>query len=229
MQNILLIEDDKSLNRGIRFKLSKEGYGVFSCQSITEARQILKEQSIDLVILDVILPDGNGFDFCQEMRKHSNTLLIFLSACDEEVDIVAGLDMGGDDYMTKPFSLTVLMSKINALLRRNTALASGKLVSKDLTFYPETMKVYKKNIEILLSKTELKLLSYFMNHPQKMITKEQLLAEIWDIDGLFVDPNTAAVNVRRLREKIEDNPANPGYIQTIRGIGYIWKEGCQSK
>lgn len=226
MGNILIVEDDKSLNRGISFKLSKEGYSVFSSYNIKEAKHILSVQNIDLIILDVMLPDGNGFDFCQEIRKQSNTLIVFLTARDEEVDVVTGLDIGGDDYITKPFSLTILISKINSLLRRNLNLVSEMIISKDLTFYPEKMVLKKKGKEIDLSKTELKLLGYFMKNPQQIITKEQLLSQLWDIDGIFVDPNTVAVNVWRLREKIEDEPSNPSYIKTVRGIGYIWKEGC---
>lgn len=229
MSKILIVEDDSSLNRGISFKLGKEGYHVFSVQSIAEARKILREQSIDLIILDVALPDGNGFDFCGEVRNQRNTLIIFLTACDEEVDIVTGLDMGGDDYITKPFSLTILMSKINALLRRHVISVPGEINSRNLIFYPESMKVMKKGEEIILSKTELKLLAYFMSNPQQIITKEQLLTQLWDIDGLFVDPNTVAVNVRRLREKIEDEPSSPCYIKTVRGIGYIWREGCERR
>lgn len=229
MNKILVVEDNKSLNRGISFKLNREGYKVFSSYYIAEAKQILSNQSIDLIILDVTLPDGNGFDFCQEIRKYSNTLIVFLTACDEEVDIVTGLDIGGDDYITKPFSLTILISKINALLRRNTISLFREISSKDLIFYPESMKLMKRGEEIVLSKTEIKLLSYFMNNPQQIVTKEQLLSHLWDIDGLFIDPNTVAVNVRRLREKIEGDPSNPIFIKTVRGIGYLWKEGCNNK
>ncbi|MCR1898597.1 response regulator transcription factor [Irregularibacter muris] len=228
MKKILLVEDDQSLNRGINFKLTKEGYKVFSASSIEEARENLREQEIDLIILDVTLPDGNGFDFCQEIRQRRNTLIVFLTACDQEVDVVTGLDMGGDDYITKPFSLTILISKINALLRRNIPSALGKIISKDLEFFPEKMVLIKKGKEIFLSKTELKLLTYLMKNPQQIITKEQLLSQLWDIDGCFVDPNTVAVNVRRLREKIEDDPSNPLYIKTVRGIGYTWNEGCHA-
>lgn len=228
MEKLLIVEDDKSLNRGISFKLTKEGYSVFSSQCIAEAKQILETQDIDLIILDVTLPDGNGFDLCQEIRKQSNTLIVFLTACDEEVDIVTGLDIGGDDYITKPFSLSILISKINALLRRNTISAKGKICSKDLTFYPEDMVLEKNGEEIALSRTELKLLRYFMKNCQRIITKELLLSQLWDADGIFIDPNTVAVNVRRLREKIEDDPSNPSYIKTVRGVGYIWKEGCRS-
>ncbi|AZV55194.1 response regulator transcription factor [Clostridium sp. AWRP] len=227
MKSILLVEDDKSLNRGISFKLNKEGYKVFSSRTIEEAKIILEENSVDLMILDVGLPDGNGFDFCGEVRKRNDLLIIFLTACDQEIDIVTGLDMGADDYIAKPFSLMVLMSKINALLRRNSNKnQSKKIVSGDIVFSITDMKVLKNEEELFLSKTEIKLLKYLMDNAGQIITKDQLLNKLWDIDSTFVDENTIAVNIRRLREKIEDNPSTPKYIKNVRGMGYIWTEGC---
>lgn len=226
MKNILLVEDDESLNRGISFKLNKEGMNVFTAKNLKEGREIFSSTSLDLIILDIGLPDGNGFEFCSEIRKQSEVLIIFLTACDEEVDIVTGLDMGADDYITKPFSFMVLMSKINALLRRNSSSNSSKIVSGSITFYPEEMKLLKDEKQIDLSKTELRLLKYLMINSGQIIKKEQLLNELWDLDGDFVDSNTIAVNIRRLREKIEVNPSKPKYIKTVRGIGYIWSEGC---
>lgn len=227
MKNILLIEDDESLNMGISFKLRKEGMNVFSAKNLEDGKKIFYSEHIELIILDIGLPDGSGFDFCNEVRKDSNVLIIFLTARDEEIDIVTGLDMGADDYITKPFSFMVLISKINALLRRNSNNKSPeKIVSKDITFYPEEMKVLKKGEEVALSKTELKLLKYLMVNGGQIIKKEQLLNELWDLDGDFVDPNTVAVNIRRLREKIEANPSHPKYIKSVRGMGYIWVERC---
>lgn len=227
MKNILLVEDDNSLNRGISFKLNKEGYKVFSAKNIKEAKEMFSKNNIDLILLDVGLPDGNGFDFCSEIRKSSNTLIIFLTACDQEVNIVTGLDIGADDYIVKPFSLMVLMSKINALMRRNSNKnAEQTIVSKDITFYIDKMKVFKNEKELILSKTEIKLLKFLMDNCKQIITKKQLLEKLWDIDGEFVDQNTIAVNVRRLREKIEDIPSKPVYIKNVRGIGYVWAEGC---
>lgn len=227
MKNILLVEDDKSLNRGISFKLNKEGYKVFSAKTVKEAWEIFNNNNIDLILLDVGLPDGDGFDFCSEVRKKSKVLIVFLTACDRETDIVTGLDLGADDYIVKPFSLMVLMSKINALLRRSSGKEYGeRLFSRDIVFSVKDMKVLKKDKELILSKTELKLLKYLMDNAQHIITKEQLLSQLWDIEGNFVDQNTIAVNIRRLREKIEDIPSQPKYIKNIRGIGYMWIEGC---
>lgn len=227
MKNILLVEDDNSLSRGISFKLDKEGYKVFAAKSIKEAQEMFAQNQIELILLDVGLPDGSGFDYCSEVRKNSNTLIIFLTACDQEVDIVTGLDMGADDYIVKPFSLMVLMSKINALLRRNPSdNEEQKIISRDITFFIGKMKVLKKEEELILSKLEIKLLKYLLCNAGTIINKDQLLNYLWDVDGEFVDQNTVAVNIRRLREKIEDNPSKPVYIKNIRGIGYIWSEEC---
>ena len=226
---ILVIEDDYYLNRAISFKLQKEGFEVFSAASLQEGRKLLTQHEIHLLILDVSLPDGNGFAFCREIRKNNSVLIIFLTACDQETDIVLGYDLGADDYLTKPFSLMVLISKIRALLRRsqlspeNVGIRSG-----DITFYPATMQLCKYQQAINLSKTELKLLSYFLNNPRQIITREQFLQHLWDSQGDDLDENTLAVNIRRLREKIEDDPSRPRYIKTVRGIGYIWGERCVS-
>lgn len=225
--NILLIEDDESLNRGISFKLEKEGFNIFSATCLKEGRDIFYDKSIDLIILDVGLPDGDGFQFCKEVRKTSDVFIIFLTACIQEVDIVTGYDLGADDYITKPFSLMVLISKVNAVLRRKIKGSEAeKIQSKEISYYPKTMKVYINSEEVFLSKTEFKLFKYFIDNPQQVITKEQFFNQLWDIGGDFLDESTLPVNIRRLREKIEDNPSKPKYIKTIRGIGYIWTERC---
>nr|UWI49127.1 response regulator transcription factor [Clostridioides difficile] len=229
MNNILLLEDDKSLNRGISFKLKKEGYNVFNTFSIEEARDIFFKEDINLIISDIGLPDGSGFDFCEEIRKKSDVYIIMLTALDEEVDIVTGYDLGADDYITKPFSLMVLISKVNAFMKRvNTVKNYTLLVCDNLFFYYIENKLIIKNDdneeEIILSKTETKLLRYLMENSMQALTKEQLLESLWDSSGNFVDDNTVAVNIRRLRQKVEKNPSEPKYIKTVRGVGYIWGE-----
>jgi two-component system response regulator VicR len=228
LANILLIEDDESLNRGISFKMEKEGFNVFSADCFEKGRTIFDNERIDLIILDVGLPDGNGFQFCKEVRKVSDVLIIFLTACVGEVDIVTGYDLGADDYITKPFSLAVLISKVNAVLRRKVNNNEAeKIQCGDIIYHPKIMKIFKYGEEIFLSKTEFKLFKYFIDNAQQVITKEQFFSELWDIEGDFLDESTLPVNIRRLREKIEDNPSNPKYIKTIRGIGYIWTERCR--
>ncbi|MEG1002221.1 response regulator transcription factor [Clostridium sp.] len=225
--NLLLIEDDISLNRGISFALKKEGLNVFSATTIAEGEKAFKEKDIKLIVLDVNLPDGNGFDLCMEIRKTSDVPIVFLTAQSSELEITNGLDMGADDYITKPFSVRELVSRINAILRRsNNYSRFNKLVSKDIVFSTESMKVEKLGEEVFLSKKELKLIQYFMSNPQIILTKDQILQSIWDNEGSFVDENVVAVNIKRLRGKIEDNYKEPEYIQNIRGIGYVWAQGC---
>ncbi len=230
MGNILLLEDDKSLNRGINFKLKKEGYHVFTSFNIKEAKDIFENNKIDLIISDVGLPDGSGFDFCEEIRKSSNVHIIMLTALDEEINIVTGYDIGADDYITKPFSLIVLISKINAFMRRIENKTIENIISCDkLSFDYVENKLTKEKEDILLSKNEGKLLKYLMDNSNQIVTKEQLMETLWDIDGNFVDENTVAVNIRRLRQKVEDNPSEPMYIKNIRGIGYTFSKRCIKK
>ncbi|AUN17388.1 two-component system response regulator [Clostridium botulinum] len=230
MKSILLVEDNMSLNRGIQFSLMKEGYNVIATDSMKESQQKLKKEKVDLIILDINLPDGNGFDYCLDIRKTSNIPIIFLTALDSEIDVVNGLDMGADDYITKPFRLRELISRVNAIIRRTSNDCDFNIIqSKDIFFYINEMKIEKHGKEIFLSKTELKLLQYFMKNYQKILSKEQIIESLWNIDGEFINENTVAVNIRRIREKIEEVPSKPEYIQTIRGIGYVWKEGCVRK
>ena len=228
MQKILLVEDDLSLSRGVSFRLKKEGYEVFTSTKVSEALEIFNNNKIDLVISDIGLEDGDGFELCHEIRKKSNVLLIFLTALDQEVDMVTGYDLGADDYITKPFSLMVLISKVNALMRRVSNESSNKrgIQCKHLKFYVDEMKLINNDEEIILSKNEYKLLNCLINNPLQVVTKEQLLESLWDKDGIFVDENTVAVNIRRLREKIEPIPSEPIFIKNIRGVGYRWNEEC---
>lgn len=227
--NILLIEDDESLRRGISFTLQKEGFSVISSPSLTSAWPLYDDSAVDLILLDVALPDGDGFQFCREIRKISAVPIIFLSACDQEVDIVMGYQLGADDYITKPFSLMILISKINAILRRGiTNPVPRQITSNEIIFFPHNTQLLKRGIELALTPTEMKIFRYFISNPQQIITREQFLNALWDIDGDFIDENTLPVHIRRLREKIEDNPSEPRYIKTMRGAGYIWAERCNA-
>lgn len=227
MKGILLLEDDKSLNRGISFKLKKEGYNLFSAFSIKEARNIFLENEISLIISDIGLPDGSGLDFCEEIRKQSDVYIIMLTALNQEIDIVTGYELGADDYITKPFSLMVLMSKINAVMKRCEKTNTNSLITcDDFTFDLNDNKLKKQGENILLSNTETKLLKYLMENSKQIISKEQLLEAIWDIDGNFIDENTLAVNIRRIRQKIEDDSSSPIYIKNVRGVGYVWDKRC---
>lgn len=222
MYHVLLVEDEESLNRGISLKLQKEGYQVFSAYGVREGRRLFQENTIDLIICDITLDDGNGLDFCREIRKISQVYFIFLTAFDQEMDIVLGYDAGTDDYMVKPFSLSVLISKVNAVFKRIVNDDKDKIISGEVTFLKKEMKVLVKGEELSLTKNELRLLLVLMEHSKQILSKNQLLEQVFDINGEFVDENTVAVNISRLRKKIEDNPSNPVYIRNVRGIGYLW-------
>ena len=227
MAKILLLEDDESLNRGISLKLEKEGYEVLSAVGVKQAERLLSEHEVALVISDITVEDGDGLSFCKNVRKKSQVHFIFLTALDQEVDIVNGYDAGADDYITKPFSLMVLMSKVNALMRRigeKDGDGAGQLLrSGDLEVNCREMKAYKGEEEIFLSKREFQLLLYFLENPRQIISKEQILSGVWDVDGQFVDDNTVPVTISRLKKKAAGSgPAE--YIKNVRGMGYIWTE-----
>lgn len=178
--------------------------------------------TFDLVLLDVQLPDGSGFDFCGEIRRQSDIPIIFLTASDQEHDIVRGLDLGGDDYITKPFRLREFLSRVQAVLRRQTptASAAGTLRAGGIALFAEELRVRKNGRDIPLSLTEFRLLSLFLGHPRAVLSKEQLLRHGWPDGAEVLDDNTVAVNIRRLREKLEDDPQHPQLILTVRGAGY---------
>ncbi|TEB13803.1 Sensory transduction protein regX3 [Pelotomaculum sp. FP] len=225
MHRILLIEDDLSLIDGLEFSLRKNGFEVDVARTIKEALSQLVAQKYDLLLLDLTLPDGSGFEICRKARQTSHVPIIFLTASDEEVNVVMGLDMGGDDYITKPFKLNELISRINALLRRagiSNALHTG-LKSNEITVRLDENRVLKDGLEIELTVVEYRLLCLLMQNPNNVLTRAVILDKLWDGSGSFVDDNTLSVYVRRLRSKIEDDPENPMYLLTARGVGYKWK------
>lgn len=223
MINILLVEDDTTLAYGIHFTLKNEGFEVFFSSNLESARKALGENKFDLILLDVKLPDGSGYDFCREVRKSSSIPVIFLTAFDEEVNIVLGLDIGADDYMTKPFRIRELISRIRAILRRaQTVENTNILTSGDIEVFALQGKVKIKGDDIILTSSEYKLLLNLMKHPNQILSRSIILEGLWDAGGEFVDDNTLSVYIRRLREKIEDDPKDPKYIQTVRGLGYRW-------
>ncbi len=223
MAKILLLEDDTSLNRGISLKLEKEGYEVLSAAGVSRAEEMFRENEVAL-ISDITREDGDGLEFCRNIRRTSDVHLIFLTALDQEVDIVNGYDAGADDYITKPFSLMVLISKVNALMRRigQDQEEHGQiLVSGSIRVQCREMRVYKEETEILLSKKEMQLLLHFLEYPKQIISKEQILEAVWDMDGQFVDDNTVPVTISRLKKKIAGEE-DYEYIKNVRGLGYLW-------
>ena len=215
MKQILLLEDDENLNRGISLKLSREGYRVFSALTLTEARALFDKENIDLVICDITLPDGNGLDFGKAVREKSNSVLIYLTAMDQEIDIVNGYDTGADDYITKPFSVNILTSKVNAFMRRLSNNEEGIYTSGDIEVSVNEMQVKKAGAVISLSKTELQLLVCLLENAGHILSKEIILEKVWGFDGQFVDDNTVTVNISRLKNKLGTDS-----IENVRGLGY---------
>ena len=224
MSKILLLEDDLSLISGLSFALLKAGYELFTARTLGEADSLWRERIYDLLILDVSLPDGCGFAFCEKVRQSSTVPIIFLTASDEETSVIMGLDMGGDDYITKPFKLAVLMSRIGALLRRSRHFqqADGELCSNGISLKILEGRVYKDGVPMELTAGEYRLLRLFMENPNVILSPEQIMGKLWDCNGNFVDGNTLAVYIRRLRTKIEDDPGRPAKILTVRRMGYKW-------
>ena len=227
MSKLLLLEDDLSLINGLSFAFQKAGYALDVARTIQEADRIWRDGEYDLLVLDVTLPDGSGFEVCKKVRQASSVPIIFLTASDAETSIIMGLDIGGDDYITKPFKLAVLMSRINAILRRSQHFqqAPGELCSNGITLQLLEGRAYRDGVPLELTAAEYKLLRLFMEHPGMILSAEQIMGKLWDCKGNFVDGNTLAVYIRRLRAKIEDDPAKPTRIATVRRMGYKWNTG----
>ena len=236
MKRLFLLEDDLSLINGLSFALKKQGYEVTVARTSLEAEGLWADGEYHLAILDVSLPDGSGFDFCRKIRRTSKIPVMFLTAADEETDIIMGLDIGGDDYITKPFKLAVFLSRINALLRRSDNFNSqAAMQSADLSDTAVTElnsggisvrllkgEVYKNGQLLNLTASEYKLLCLFLENPGRILSPEQILGKLWDCNESYVDNNSLTVYIRRLRTKIEDNPGEPKRIVTVRGMGYKW-------
>lgn len=226
MKSILFVEDDLSLISGLSFAIKKQGYGLEVARTFTEAEGLWQEGQYDLAILDITLPDGSGYDICKLIRQTSKIPIMFLTAADEEMDIIMGLDIGGDDYMTKPFKLAVFLARLNALLRRSDDFSQPELGLSSNGIEVQRLKgvVYKNQKQIELTANEYKLLCLFMENPEIVLSPEQILSQLWDCDEKYVDGNTLTVYIRRLRTKIEDNPSQPQKIVTLRGMGYKWHQ-----
>lgn len=221
---LLLLEDDQSLIDGLVYALTKEGFALDVATTVAEARSLLTAQAYDLLLLDLTLPDGNGMEICTAVRAAGSTVpIVFLTAMDEEVQVIRALDGGGDDYITKPFKLGELCSRIRALLRRSGMRQfEDVLVSGDVRI--EGGHAYRGETRLTLTATELRLLTCFLRNKDQVLTRDTLLAQLWDSDANFVDDNTLSVYIRRLREKVEQEPSNPQHLRTVRGLGYEWRD-----
>ena len=224
MSRILLLEDDLSLVNGLSFAFKKWGFSLDVARTLLEAEHLWEDGTYDLLVLDVALPDGSGFAFCKKVRQISKVPIIFLTASDEEMNIIMGLDIGGDDYITKPFKLGVLESRINALLRRanDFGAADTELVSNNIRICLLKGQAFKNGELLDLTAAEYRLLCLFMQNPNVVLSRERILEKLWDCEGSFIDSGSLTVYMRRLRMKVEDDPGEPRMLLTVRGMGYKW-------
>ncbi len=224
---LLVVEDDRTIALGLEYSLQQEGYTVTICNTVKQALETASIEPFDLYLLDLTLPDGSGYDICKKIKARGDAPVIFLTACDDEVNVVLGLDMGADDYITKPFRIRELLSRIRSVLRRYQQAGQSQNLIELGNVQINTMqaKVSKEGKEIPLTAMEYKLLLTLVNSQGKVLTRNQLLEGIWDIAGDFVNDNTLTVYIKRLREKLEDDPQNPRIIQTVRGFGYRLGDG----
>ena len=221
---ILLVEDDLTLAMGIEYSLKNEGFEVTHSSCVEEAMTAINDNDFDMILLDVTLPDGSGYDICKEVRKSKDVPIIFLTACDEEVNVVMGLDMGADDYITKPIRVRELIARINAVIRRRGVSNNSdnkKIICKDLIIYPLKYEIFKNNEKISLTSVEYKLMLLLIENKDIVLSRKQLLEKIWDVEGDFIEEKTLNVYIKRLREKLGENEQT-SYIETVRGIGYKW-------
>ena len=222
MQNkVLIVEDDSDLKEGLDFSLSEEGYMVVAVETLKEAEKCFKNDVFDLILLDCNLPDGSGFELCKDIRKVSNIAILMLTARDGELDEVKALNLGVDDYMKKPFSLSVLKARIRNLLCRKSQ--NSLIESNGIRIDTNSNTIYKNENKIEVTAIEYRLLRYMVENKNQILSKEQILSHIWDVEDKYVDDNIVSVNIRRLRVKIEEEPSNPKFIKTIHGMGYLWK------
>ncbi|MGI6027975.1 MAG: response regulator transcription factor [Candidatus Heteroscillospira sp.] len=222
MKKLLLIEDDPALGRGINMALQSENLECRLCSCLSEARSALAETSFDLLILDINLPDGSGLDFLKESKARSETPVILLTANDMETDVVAGLESGADDYITKPFSLAILRARVNTQLRRGETPRNGVFAQGDYLFDFEHMEFKKAGMAVELSKTEQKLLRLLVENRGQTLSRGVLIDRVWTDGADYVDENALSVTIKRLRDKLEDLPSRPSRIKTVYGIGYSW-------
>lgn len=225
-ESILIVDDEVHIVELIKYNLESNGYKTYAAYDGGEALKIVDENEIDLIILDLMLPVIDGIEVCKTLKRReskANIPIIMLTAKGDEFDRILGLELGADDYITKPFRIRELISRINAVLRRNRNVNDEKiLVSGDISVYTLLGKVKKGDKELILTAAEYRLLITFMKNPMQLLKRSVILESLWDCGGEFVDDNTLSVYIRRLREKIEDNAAEPNYIVTVRGFGYKW-------
>ena len=219
---LFLLEDDSAIATGLAYSLQNEGYTVSLSKIVSDALDTINSEKFNLYILDLTLPDGSGYDVCKRIKELGDLPVIFLTAYDDEVNVVMGFELGADDYITKPFRVKELLVRIKSVLRRyNKETVDGVFKVKNITINTNEAKIYKNGVEIVLTAMEYKLLLILLNNRGKVLSRTQLLENIWDVAGDFVEDNTLTVYIKRLRDKIEEEPNKPEFIKTVRGLGYV--------
>lgn len=223
MKKILIVEDDRSISVGLKFYFKKEGLNVSTSETVFDAKQKIIQEFFDVIVMDVGLPDGDGFELSQYIRTLSQVPIVFLTAVDSQEDIYKGFEIGGDDYITKPFSVKELFLRVNSILKRQEVVDIKKVrTSGDIKVDNLSVRVYKNDQILDLTPTEYKLVNYFLDNPKVALSRDDILKNIWDTNEDLRGDNTISVYIKRLREKIEDDAAFPEYIRTIRNVGYMW-------
>ncbi len=220
MREILLVEDNEIIVKGLKYLLEQEKFDIKIAKNIVEAKTMIKKQKFDLYLLDITLPDGDGYEICQYVKKQKDVPVIFLTAKDEELNVVQCLDMGADDYIIKPFRNRELISRIKSVLRRyyHDEINENQIKCRDVIIDSNKAVVYKAGKEIVFTSLEYKILYMFISNKNILVTREQILDKIWDVAGNFVNDNTLTVYIKRIRNKLDDKEGK--FIQTVRGIGY---------
>ena len=220
MREILLVEDNEMIGKGLKYLLEQEKFDIKIAKNIVETKTIIKKQKFDLYLLDITLPDGDGYEICQYVKKQKDVPVIFLTAKDEELNVVQCLDMGADDYIIKPFRNRELISRIKSVLRRyyHDEINENQIKCRDVIIDSNKAVVYKAGKEIVFTSLEYKILYMFISNKNILVTREQILDKIWDVAGNFVNDNTLTVYIKRIRNKLDDKEGK--FIQTVRGIGY---------
>lgn len=221
---IFVLEDDEAIGIGLSYTLESEKYEVTLVKTVSEAKKTVENEEFDLYILDLTLPDGNGYEVCSLIKSKGDLPVIFLTAYDDEINVVTGFEFGADDYISKPFRVRELLARVKSVLRRYSKdSADGIVKIGELSVNTAEARVLLRGEEVILTAMEYRLLLSFVNNRGTVLTRRKLLEEIWDVDGDFVNDNTLTVYIKRLRDKIENDPNDPQYIKTVRGMGYLMK------
>ena len=226
MAKILIVEDEETIRVGLKYYLEAESFKIKEATCSKEAIEFVTKESFDMILLDINLPDEDGYQTFQRIKKIKDIPIIFLTANDMEISIVRGLDMGADDYITKPFKARELVSRIKNVLRRSTRGNDSIITIRDVNIDMKQAKVFKNGVDVMLTALEYKILLILALNPNVVFSREKILADIWDVNEAYVNDNTLTVYVKRIREKIEDNPNEPKIIETVRGVGYKVGETC---